>query len=178
MYTITPSRKELECAETHAKRMIKEGVAPDVEYIAVAGAEYGWAKAWQVRGGYVVQYGDCDNTYTSIDKTGHLDDEDLVSWLEWQDLDRLESIEQIANIRGADAIPDAGEDYDGPVYVLATRYFYGPSKISNFVPNDRGEPLEFDSIKDAHEWVKHNNSDVCCLPSGEYARASYKIVAV
>jgi len=169
--------KEMEAIDL-AERMISDGVAPDAEYKAVAGADYGWAKAWKVESGYVVQYGDSDNTYAGFDKNSHLEDDDLASWLEWQDLDRLEAIEQRANIRGADAIPDAGEDQDGPFYVLVTRYWYGPREASGFVTDDRGEPLEFESIKDARDWIKRNDSEVYYLAHGEYARPAYKVVTV
>jgi len=159
-----------------ARKLELDGVAPDAEYMAVAGSDYGWVKAWKVEDGYVVLYGDGDNTYADVDKSSHLEDDDLAPWLEWQDLDPLESIEQRANVRGADAIPDATGDEDGPFYILVTRYLYGSREITGFVTNDRHEPLEFDSIKDAHEWIKRTDTAVWCLSWGEYARPSYKVV--
>jgi hypothetical protein len=159
-----------------AQDMIRNSVAPDAEYTAAAGPDYGWVKVWKVEGGYVVQYGDGGNTYAAFEKNISLDDDELASWLEWQDLDRLESIEQRANVRGADAIPEASGDEDGPFYILVTRYWYGPREISRFVSDDRGEPSTFDAFKDAYAWIKRANRDVWHLSHGEYARPAYKVV--
>jgi hypothetical protein len=159
-----------------AQDMIRNGVEPDAEYTAAAGPDYGWVKVWKIEDGYVVQYGDSDNTYAAFEKNISLDDDELASWLEWQDLDRLESIEQRANVRGADAIPAAGGDEDGPFYVLVTRYWYGPHEISGFVTDDSGEPLVFDAIEDAYAWLKRIDSEIYHLAHGEYARPAYKVV--
>ena len=159
--------------------MIRSGVAPDAEYTAVAGPDYGWVKAWKTEGGYAVQYGDGDNTYHDFLR-GDVDvddvEDDLASYLEWQGLDRLAAIEQRANVRGADAIPDAKGGENGPFYILVTRYWYGPREVSGFVTDDRYDPIEFESIKDAHAWIKRADSEVCYLSHGEYARPCYKVV--
>jgi hypothetical protein len=159
-----------------AQDMIRNGVAPGAEYVAAAGPDYGWVKVWEVEGGYVVQYGDGDNTYAAFEKNISLDDDELASWLEWQDLDRLESIEQRANVRGADAISAAGGDEDGPFYVLVTRYWYGPREISRFVSDDRSCALEFEAFEDARAWIERADSEVYRLSHGEYARPSYKVL--
>jgi hypothetical protein len=162
-----------------ARDMIRNGVAPDAEYTAAAGPDYGWVKAWEVEGGYVVQYGDGDNTYAAFEKNISLENDELASWLEWQDLERLESIEQRANVRGADAIPAAGGNEGGPFYVLVTRYWYdwrGPREISRFVSDDRGCALEFEAFEEARAWIKGVDSEVYRLAHGEYARSSYRVV--
>jgi hypothetical protein len=68
-----------------------------------------------------------------------------------------------------------------PVDLLAhsihnAHYWYGPREISRFVSDGRGEPLEFETIKEAHEWLKRANSGIYHLAHGEYARPSYKVV--
>jgi hypothetical protein len=158
------------------KKLIESGISPNAEYVAAAGLDCGWVKVWKVDGGYVVQYGDGDNTYTAFENDISLYEDELADWLEWQDLDPLDSIEQRANIRGADAIPVAVGDESGPFYILMTRYWYGPREISRFVSDGRGEPMEFETIKDAYEWLKHANSGIYHLAHGEYARPTYKVV--
>jgi hypothetical protein len=88
----------------------------------------------------------------------------------------LDAIAQRANVRGAATVPEAHEDNEGPFYILATRYWYGPTEASRFVPDDRGEPLAFDTYAQARAWIERADGEVYHLAHGEYARPAYKVV--
>jgi hypothetical protein len=160
-----------------ARELEVAGIEPVAEYVAAAGHNHGWIKVWEVEIGFVIYYGDGGSTHAAFEENMNLDEDELASRIErQQDLEPLESIAQRANIRGADAIPAAGGD-DGPFYVLMTRYWYGPRETSWFATDDRGEPMEFKTIKEAREWIAHADSGTYYLAHGEYARPSYKVVA-
>jgi len=157
-----------------AKDLIEAGISPDAEYVAAAGYCCGWVKAWKVESGYLVYWGDNEDSYAVFEK--HVEMNELADWLEWDTDDELDAIAQRANVRGADAIPEATEDDEGPFYVLMTRYCYGPIETSRFVIDDRGEPLEFETLQDARSWIERADSEVYYLAHNEYARPTYKVV--
>jgi hypothetical protein len=143
-------------AEQEASRLIAEGAAPDAEYVAAAGCEYGWVKAWRVGDRYVVHYGDHSNAYTEFAN----DIGDLAWWLELWTLSGLDALVHTANVHGADAVPEAKEGDEGPFYVLETRRWYGATETSSLVMDDTGrEPLEFESIDEARAWIDRADSD-------------------
>jgi hypothetical protein len=159
-----------------ARELELAGIEPAAEYIAAAGHNHGWIKVWKIDDGFIIYYGDGGDSFAAFKKSMSLDENELASWLEWQGLDTLDSIAQRANIRGADAIPAAGED-DGPFYILMTRYWYGPRETSWFATDDKGAPLEFEALQAARAWIERINGETYYLAHGEYARPSYKVVA-
>jgi hypothetical protein len=149
-------------------KLIKAGIEPVAEYVAAAGRDYGWAKAWLTDGRYVVQYGDNSNTYAEFAE----DIDDLAEWFELWTLGGLDALVHTANVRGADAVPEAKEGDEGPFYVLETRYWCGAIETSSLVMGDGGrEPLEFESIEGARAWI--DNVEDMPYESG---RPSYKVV--
>jgi hypothetical protein len=154
--------------------LTKAGIEPVAEYVAAAGRDYGWAKAWLTDGRYVVQYGDNANTYAELAE----DIDDLAEWFELWTLSGLDALVHTANIRGADAVPEAKEGDEGPFYVLETRYWYGATETSSLVMDETGrEPLEFESIDEARAWIDRADSEVYHLSHNESSRPSYKVVA-
>lgn len=163
-----------------AQNMKRDSVEPSAEYVAAAGYGYGWVKVWKIEDGYLVYWGNNAESYAVFEEHMNIEDEDeLAEWLEWQDLDNWESIEQRANVRGADAIPEEGEDEEGPFYVLKTRRWYGATETSNLIRDESGrEPLEFETYEEAREWIKAADDCVYYLAHNESSRPSYKVVAV
>ena len=159
-------------ATDKVNRLIEEGVAPDAEYYAAAGREYGWVKAWLLGDRYVVQYGDNSNTYADFAD----DADDLASWIEY-DISGLDLIVQTANVRGADAVPEADESADGPFYVMETRYWYGATEESSIVTDDRGLYAQFASIEEARAWIDDVENRPYWLLHNESGRPSYKVVS-
>jgi len=166
--------KALETAEN----LIEEGIEPDAEYVAAAGFDYGWVKVWQVEDKFVVHWGDNTNSYAVLKDDVDLDDHSLAEWLEDDSLYGLEAILHTANIRGANAVPEAEETDEGPFYVLRTRYWYGATETSDVIMNNSGrEPLAFETLREARAWIERADSGVYYLAHGECARPSYKVVA-
>ena len=158
-------------------RELDARIIPAAEYVAAAGQDYGWVKTWEIDDGYLVYWGNSGEEYAVVEKHVDIEDkEELADWLEWQDLEPLETIAHMANVRGAHAVPEAHEGDEGPFYILETRYWYGPTETSRFVSNNRGEPLEFGTTKEARAWIESADGEVYCLAHGEYARPSYKVV--
>jgi hypothetical protein len=154
--------------------LTKSGIEPVAEYVAAAGRDYGWVKAWPTDGRYVVQYGDSSNTYAEFAN----DIDDLAWWIEFSGLSGLDAVVQTANVRGPGAVPEANEGDEGPFYILETRYWYGAIETSSLVMDDTGrEPLEFASIEDARAWIKHVDGEVYRLSNNESMRPYYNVVA-
>ena len=146
------------------------GVDPDDEYTAAAGKDYGYVAAWMLPDGRaVIQYG---SEYEVADDT-----DDLPAWLESTDLCGLDAITQTANVRGAEEVPAADPEGDGPYYILATRYWYGASETSSIVQDDWGNPLEFATYADAEAWIAAADNASYCTAHNESGREHYKIVA-
>ena len=155
------------------------GIEPVAEYVAAAGRGYGRVKIWKIDDGYLVYWGNSGEEYAVVEKHVDIEDkEELADWLEWQDLEPLETIAQRANVRGAHAVPEAHEGDEGPFYILETRYWYGATETSRFVSNNRGEPLEFETIKEARAWIESADGEVYYLAHNECARPSYKVVSI
>jgi len=162
-------------AKKEAHKLEAAGVEPIAEYVAAAGPDWGWVKVWQVDGGgYLVYWTDNHDYYAVVEDS--VDIEDLAAWLEWDNVNEWEAIEQRANVRGADAIPNADEDDKGPYYVLMTRHWYGATETSSLIKRGR-EPLEFETIEEAQEWIKAAD-DCVYLAHNESGRPSYKVVSI
>jgi len=160
-----------------ARELTLAAVQPDAEYVAAAGPGYGWVKVWKMADGYLVYWGNDGESHAVFEEQVDIEDQDeLASWLEWQDLEPWEEIEQRANVRGASAVPKAHEGDEGPFYILATHYWYGATETSNFVTDDRYEPLGFETFEDARAWIANADSEVYYLAHNEYARPTYKVV--
>jgi hypothetical protein len=162
-------------AEQEISRLIAAGVTPNAKYVAAAGFDYGWVKAWCIGDSYVIQYGDDMNTYTDVTK----DIGDLAEWLELWTLSGLDAIVQTANVRGSGAVSEAIVSNKGPFYILETRHWYSVIEISRVVMDDSGHhPLEFMSIKEARTWIKRVEDEPYWPLHNESGRPSYKVVTV
>ena len=163
-----------------ALKLERDGVEPTAEYTAAAGPGWGWIKVWKTDSGYLVYWGNDGGSHAVFEKQVDIEDQDeLASWLEWQDLEPWEEIEQRANVRGAAAVPEAKDSDPGPFYILVTRYWYGATETSSLVMDERGrEPFVFDSFDDARAWIESEESEVYYLAHNEYARPSYKVVSI
>jgi hypothetical protein len=160
-------------ADQAVDNLTKAGIEPVAEYVAAAGRDYGWVKAWLTDGRYVVQYGDNANTYVDVSN----DVDDLAEWLELWTLSGLDALVHTANVRGADEVPEAEESDEGPFYVLETRYWYGATETSSLVMDNTGrEPLEFESIDEARAWIDDVEDRPYWLLHNESGRPSYKVV--
>lgn len=148
-------------------------VAPSDDYTASAGQDYGYAAAWELTDGYLIQWG--NNGETNYDFSADADD--LAAWLESPDLSALDTIVQTANVRGVGEVEDADEDADGPFYVLCTTSWYGPTESSAVVMDDDSRyPLEFASYQDAQDWIDNADDGIYTLSHNESGAPSYKIV--
>jgi hypothetical protein len=172
--------KERQRALEMAQKLKHEGVEPDAEYTAAAGPDYGWVKVWKVEGGYVVYWGDSGDSCAVLEEDIDLDDIDgLAAWIEWGDCVDLDAIVRRANVRGADAVPEADQGSEGPFYVLETRQWYGATETSDVILDESGRgPLEFETYEQAREWINAADDDVYRLSHNESSRPSYKVIAV
>jgi hypothetical protein len=162
------------------QHMIIAGVAPDSEYVAAAGPGWGWVKVWATEDGYLVYCGNNAESYAAIEDKLDLDDEDeLASWLEFDDVSGLDAVIHTANVRGAASVPEANESSDGPFFILETRRLYGASETSSVVMDDSLRyPLEFWSLDEARAWIKRADGEVYWLLHNEIGRPSYKAVSM
>jgi len=161
-----------------AKDLELAGVKPVAEYDAAAGPNYGFVMVWETEEGYLVYWGDKTNENAVYKE--NVDISNLASWIENSSLRGLEAIEQMANIRGADAVSEAKEYDKGPFYILMTRRWLGwgwhpATETSAFVEDNRG-PLAFETLQDARAWIERADSEVYYLAHNEYERPSYKVV--
>jgi hypothetical protein len=153
--------------------LIKDGIEPVAEYVAAAGSDYGWVKAWQLDGCYVIQHGDGDNTYAEFAN----DIDDLAEWLKFDGVSGLDAVVHTANVRGVAFVQEAEEGDDGPFFILETSYFYGGSEASSLVMDDMGrEPMKFASIEEARAWIDCVEDEPCWIRNDESCCPTYTVV--
>lgn len=145
----------------------EHNVAPDAEFTASRGKDYGQVNAWSLGddGRFAIEYG--NNGETSCDVADDADD--LACWLESPDLDAWETTIQTANVRGESAVYEAADDAEGPFRVLITHYWYGATESS-----DLSE--EFESFESAQEWIDEKELETYFTAHNEIGAPSYKIV--
>lgn len=148
-------------------------VRPACTAQAAAGRQYGLVSAWELPLGFLLEVG-CGGfpDYLIAD-----DADDLCQYLEAPDLSGLDAIVDRANVRGAEVIPAAKPDSDGPFYVLRTRYWYGPREHSELLSDDRGQPLEFARYEYAAASIYAECQGRHVLSDNESERPSYKIIS-
>ncbi len=151
-------------------------IEADEDFTAAAGKDFGYVAAWELPDGdYLIAYG--DNGQTNYDIANDADD--LACWLESPDLSALDTIIQIANVRGSENLTAADEDAEGPFYIVKTRSYYGPDEISYFVEIDdnSGELREFETYEEAQEWIDGEEEGVYCTSHNESGAPTYTIVS-
>jgi hypothetical protein len=156
-------------------------IKPDAQYIAAAGADYGWIEVWKLAGKkYLVYWGDGVGSCARLMKKPDFKD-DLPTLLEEMAglNDPFDIMEYRANLRGSDVVLEAKEGDTGPFYILETRYWYGPYESSSLIRDNYNKPLEFDSIEKANDWVNSVKSNLKYrLSHNEYSNPSYKVVVI
>lgn len=110
-------------------------VAPDAEFTAAAGMNYGRVRVWGLAGMppmCLVESSDNGETHYSIEHPDDCRDADLPSYRLHDDLDGYARYIERANVLGSDvAMAEAAtamEQHSGPVAVLVTSYMYGPTE--------------------------------------------------
>lgn len=156
---------------------LREAREADAWYEAAAGSDYGMARAWKLGASALVAYGNnggTDYDITDADIVSRVDE--LAGYLIHGDLDSLDYAVECANVRGIDSIGGADE-YDGAAYaVLIVRSWYGPTVTAYAARGDNGEPLVFDTIHAAQDWIDAENSAPYTLSHNEISRPEYKII--
>jgi len=67
------------------------------------------------------------------------------------------------------------KDYKEPVKILSIGHYYGYEPI-DYVHDDQGYDLIFDTYGEAEEWINDHESETYYLSHGEYSRPDYYIV--
>jgi hypothetical protein len=158
----------------------RANVAPDAEFVAAAGINYGQVRAWSLDrqdGAHLVAWGDNGQTEYAI---ADVDEGSLYDWLIPDDntLSDVDLMAINANLRGIDAVRVAAGDDPGPVAILETHYFYGPSERTDPVGGWGGTATEFETLADAREWIADAEAETYCTSHNESGRPRYTIVAV
>lgn len=150
-------------------------IDPDADYIADAGAGYGYVAAWQLPDTRrLIQYGDNGSTNYAL----HRDADDLHLWLLADGLDACNQLIQRANILGEQDIDEADQNAAGDRIIISTHYYYGPEERSEYVADDYGKPRTFGSHAAAAAWIEETESRQHVCSHNESGAPSYKIVAL
>ncbi len=153
---------------------IERAIAPDEEFTAAAGRDFGYVAAWALPEGWVIRHGDNAQTDYAFSDSG----DDLHEWLEYDDLNGLDRIVQTAYVRGEEHVDEADQDAEGPFFVLITRYWYGPTENSLIAGDDDtgNKAHEFKTWQDAQDWIDGEDEGIYTLAHNESGAPSYKIV--
>ena len=146
-------------------------VEPVSSHTAAPGADCGYVEAYDIGDdAYVVAYG--ASSEANYDVTDNIDD--LPAWLLTSDLES--DTVAVANARNQE--PQAvTDDFIGEVKVIVARDFFGPSREYAWACTTAGsEPLHFDSIAAAREWIETKQATTYYLAQGESGAPSYFIV--
>lgn len=159
--------------EVVGKTFSEFDLTPDWAWRAVAGREYGELRAWCLEDGrWVVEIGSQDgDRYVLAETHGKPRD-----WYPVDDtLPLPDRLVHLANLHGPEALPEAAEG--GPCYLIETRSYYGPTRVSDLVRDPSGEPITWSSPTEARAWAAAYR-DGYVLGHGEYARPTYRAVPV
>lgn len=145
-------------------------------------------KVWQVeaysldcigvKGLYLIK---CQNNSVS-----YFDIENNCNDLDWylvnlhRDLDQADRIVALANIYGVDSdqVPDCLPFGSGKYRLLVTGYYTDGSEASDWLRDEKFEPVEFETFDEALEWIENESEKVHFLRHDEASAPSYKIIEV
>jgi hypothetical protein len=162
-----------ETAKTVIQMLFEKHVGPDIEFIPVAGAKNGVVQVWyDGAGAAYVRINDGSATW--YDFNPDLDEDTLPDYLIPHDATPA----QIASIKGLDAVPEAKGGDRAPFGILEWRYYYSGGDSVDFVRDDQGDVLEFDTIEQAKAWIDHEEGEVYCTSHNEVGRPTYRVVCV
>lgn len=124
-------------------------IAPDHEFIAAAGSDYGAVEVWEIGEGYLVHWGNNGGSESLYTET---DPEPLEDWLMPESVPPEDWFIVRVNLTGS--VPQWAthnlEAWDGPFLLVRIKHYYGPRIEAGYVGDD-GEPLEFDGYAEALE---------------------------
>jgi hypothetical protein len=118
-------------------------IAPDAEFTAAAGVDYGQVRVWGLAGmppRCLVESSDNGETHYSIEHPDDCGEADLPAYRLDDYLDGYARYVERANVLGSDAVmveaAEALAEHDGPVAVLRTSYLYGPTEQTDLYRDD------------------------------------------
>ena len=166
-------------AETIVRMMVERNIAPDAEFTAAAGEDYGSVEAWELPGDsdvYAVAYGDSGRTDYVLDADV---DMPLSDWLLHPDLPPYEAVLEQAQILGLDAVEAATGQEEGYDYmILYAVPQYGGDCPAAYDADDRGRELRFETLAEAEAYVSECEAGVVELAHNQSGAPRYKIVAI
>jgi len=169
----------IEFTNNQIRNLIARLDQPDRVYVAAAGPEYGFVRAWKLdQKKYLVEvscgvieycevFNGFENPYEYLeDPTGVGID------------DPIEKVIRQANVRGIDTVKLDTSSESAPFVVLETRYYYGAREKTHAVKDDTGDIRKFDFLSDACDFVTLAEADKRPLTNDEYAEPKYTIVSI
>lgn len=150
-------------------------IEPDFEIDAAVGPDYGWAKAWRLTTGKTLILTNIAGEANLSVAGDEIDqDQDLLKWLVNDDLDLWDGVQDYASVYGC---VEEEITTDATIFrILQERFFYGPASKFEWVGNDNGQPLEFESEDDAQEWVEKLEDGDYFLSHNESERPQFTII--
>ena len=174
-----------EVAEMLARCLEARDVAPDYEFEAHAGREYGDVQEWSLGAGAprLLRYGD-GGGHTCILADACNDPDELATWLLHPDLDGVEALHERAMVYGLDSaqVPAAAEGCEGPCLVLSeSDYLDGTHRVDIHDASERGDydwarPQPFASYAEAQAWIAEVDAGTYHLSHNESGRPTHKII--
>jgi len=181
VHTITQlsSAQQAMVAQTIVEMMRERDIAPDVDYTAAAGADYGLVRGWELPGGdgvYAIAYGDGGQTDYVIDTDP---DGPLADWLLHPDGSPYEIALEQANVLGLDAVEAATGDETGSDFmILFATPQYGGVAPAAYDVDDQGRELAFATLEEAQAYVSRCEEGPAILAHNQAGAPQHKIVAI
>jgi len=171
--------QQMMVAQTIVEMMRERDIAPDVDYTAAAGADYGLVRGWELPGGdgvYAIAYGDGGQTDYALDTDP---DQPLADWLLHPDGSPLEIALEQANVLGLDAVEAAtGEEEDNDYMILYATPQYGGDAPAAYDVDDQGRELAFGTLAEAQAYVSKCEEGTAVLAHNQSGAHRHKIVAI
>lgn len=151
------------------------GTAPDEDFVAEAGHDFGSVEAWEIgQEQYVVRYGNNAWTECEIVEDELTSHSDLGQWLIDDNLDDWDSVLNLFQVYG-ETVDEIGQNAD-TFRVLVERQFNGPHSEYNWAIDDDGETLEFDTAEAAEAWIESTEAQQYVLGHNESSEPIYTVI--